>query len=165
MTRHTRGELAPRPAITTLYYSNHVHNSGNVIIIAISQHDSPYHSFILFVRVQSGSVRRLAKKRNMPGKRSGPLQLHNYIMPFFLDCGGALADATCLGSFIRSRNNSRLFVRRAKRRQRRRSRLHAKIVIMRQVLAARRTSRIDMPLQAETIEMVMYTPQPRRKLN
>jgi hypothetical protein len=128
-----------------------------------------YHNrtaLILFVRVQSGSARRPAKKRNMLGKRSGPLQLHNYlILPFFLECGGALADATRLGSFIRSRNNSRLFVRRAKRRQRRRSRLHAKIVTMRQALAGRRTSRIDMPPQAESIEMVVYTPRPQRKLN
>jgi hypothetical protein len=102
------------------------------------------------LRVQSCNVRKLAKKRNMLGKRS---DVSSEI------CG----DANFIFGFItfRSRNNSRHSAHGARQRQTRSRRnpprvSHVKIVITRQALGGRRISRIDMPPQAESIEMFVY---------
>ena len=141
--------------LTVTPQSHHVHHdSGNVDnhkFLSQQKHlfSGPFPAVSL--RVQSGNVRKLVKKRNMLGKRSGL-----YFRSFF---GYGRCELYPWFYSFRSRNNLRHSGHGARQRQTRSRRSppwvsHVKIVIMRQALGGRRISRIDMPPQAESIEIV-----------
>ena len=158
----TAAIAARRPAITPYYYSIHVYNSGNVFNHHFHHNRIAPNSWVLPssrpypVEFSLGTQRGWRRSAVCPAKGQAASTAHpSYSVILSWNVTERLLMRIVLVLFNRSRNNSRLFVHGAKRRQSRQSRSHVKIVNMRRALADRRISRIDMPPQVENTEMML----------